>query len=84
MAKHASEYKISHKELAAILVREFGIDSGLWTVGVHFTMAGAIAGPSDDAMLPAAIVGVQSVGLTRAEAPGPLTFDAAELRAETD
>lgn len=66
-------------EVAVMLIKSSGITSGLWHVGARFGFAAINAGPVPAEVVPTAVVGLQSVILSPAEAPGPLVFDAAEL-----
>jgi hypothetical protein len=73
--------KFSYKELAEILVKKQGIKEGHWAVYLKFGLAGANAGPTEDAVVPTAIVPVMEMGIQRFDQPGPLTIDASKLAA---
>ena len=79
MAKNPSGFTFTHKEIAALLMKDADIHDGLWILGVTFTLAAANAGPDEGSMIPAAVVGVRSVELKKSDKPGPMIFDAAEL-----
>jgi hypothetical protein len=67
------------REIARLALRERGIRSGLWRIGVGLRFAPVNAGTSEAEMLPGAIVGIESIVLSPATEGGPLTFDAAGL-----
>ena len=69
---------ISHQELLEMLVKKAKIHDGKWMLLVNFTFSGANIGPTPESAMPAAMVGVQNVGLMRAEpgAPTGLVIDA--------
>lgn len=79
MTATQSEIKLTHKELAAMLLRQYKIHEGFWQLTMTFGFSATNAGPSEEEVMPAVVVGVQAVGLTRSEKKGPITFDAAEL-----
>ena len=83
MAKVASQYRLTTKELAQLLIKECDLHEGLWSLSVEFAFSGINAGPDENNIMPSAIIGVQSVGLARADAEGPLVFDAAALNPKT-
>jgi len=70
-----------HKEIASALIREQGIKEGLWGVYLEFGIQGANISipPSNDAMVPAAIVPVLKIGIQRFDSPNSLTVDAAKV-----
>jgi hypothetical protein len=88
----ADMYKFSHKEVVEALIKQQGIHDGLWSLYIEFGIAAAnmnmalqpagqaIAAPSDaDALTPAAIVPVVSIGLIRSANLNRLTVDAGEV-----
>jgi hypothetical protein len=77
----AARYVYSYKEIAEALVKQQGIHEGLWGIYMEFGIAGAniSPGPSEDQLVPAAIVPILKVGLQRFEKPSALTVDAAEV-----
>lgn len=70
---------LSLKELAAILVRHKELHEGLYDVSMEFQIAVGAIGPSPDAVLPGAMVGISRIGLSKVEQMGPQTVDAAML-----
>lgn len=73
----ATRYTFSHKEIAEVLVKHQGIHEGLWMLYLEFGIQAANAGPSDDQLLPVAIVPVLKMGLQKSQAMNSLTVDAA-------
>lgn len=73
-------------EIAKALFIARGIEDGLWHVGslMHFGALTAGWEGMGNVALPTALVGVAGVALTKVEAAGPMVFDAAELRNQTD
>ncbi|HEX6708337.1 MAG TPA: hypothetical protein VF169_26625 [Albitalea sp.] len=78
-APTTQQHSFSWLDIARCLMKEKGITNGLWMTGVELGFAAANAGPTTGSVVPAGMVAVQSIVLTRAKAPGPLVFDAAEL-----
>jgi hypothetical protein len=74
-------YVFDYKEVAEALVKKQNIHEGLWGIYMEFGIgAGNIpAGPSEQVLLPAAIVPVVKIGIQRFDAPSSLTVDAAEV-----
>lgn len=77
--KDVLEISFSWAEIASLLFKAQGIESGLWQVAVGLRFAGLNSGPADDSMLPTALVAFEKIGLVRASAPGPMVFDASSL-----
>ena len=74
-------YVFDYKEVAEALVKKQNIHEGLWGIYMEFGIgAGNIpAGPSEQVLLPAAIVPVVKIGIQRFDKPSSLTVDAAEV-----
>lgn len=79
MAKAPSEFYYDIKELIELFLKDAEIHDGLWMLQAQFAMAGGNFGPSEDQVLPGALVGIQKMGIKRVVEKGPLVFDAAEL-----
>jgi len=73
----------THKELAALLVKQAGVHEGHWGLLVEFGLGAAnipIAGSDGGFTLkPAAIIPVNSIGILKFDEPTPLTVDAAQV-----
>jgi hypothetical protein len=70
-----------HKEIARALVQEQGIKEGYWGIYLEFGIQGANISlpPSQDTLVPAAIVPVLKIGIQRFNSPNSLTVDASKL-----
>ena len=72
------------KELAEILIQKEQITEGFWGIFLEFGLGGGNVQITPDALLPAAIVSIQKIGIQRFDAPNPLTVDASALNAEIE
>lgn len=70
---------ISHKELIEILIKFHGLHEGIWQLYVEFGLAAANVQTGDGQLSPAAIVGVNKIGLTKVDAENPLAVDASKV-----
>lgn len=78
-SKSVPQYEVTLDEIARLVLASKGVSSGLWHLGARFQFAAIQAGDSESAMRPAGVVALRSIGLTPAQKPGPLVFDAEEL-----
>lgn len=71
----------SYNELTTLLIKHQGIHEGLWslTVQMGFQAAHIKVGPSDEDVVPAAIVPLIKIGIQKQDKPNPLTVNAAEV-----
>ena len=76
-----SQYTVKPKELTEIIIKQADIHEGKWILMVSFGFTATNAGPEGGELLPSAIIGVQKVGIQRAEpnTPPELIVDAAEV-----
>jgi hypothetical protein len=74
-------YAFDYKEVAEALIKKQGIHEGLWGVYMEFGIGAANipSDPSQQTLLPAAIVPVVKIGIQRFDRPTSLTVDAAEV-----
>lgn len=84
MAKIATQYKYSHKELVAIMLKDAGIHEGFWNLSVDFRLGAGAFGPTPDEVAPSGFVsidmiGIQRVSLQEGQPIPPLTYSAEEL-----
>jgi hypothetical protein len=75
----ANQITYSFKELATLMVKEQGLQEGIWGVYVRFGISAANAGPSDSDLKPTALVPVVDIGLQRFEELNNLSVDAAQV-----
>ena len=74
-----NQYVFSFKELAEALIKKQDLHEGIWGVYVEFAIHGANAGPSDDQLLPTAIVPIMKLGLQKFGSENNLSVDAAKV-----
>lgn len=70
------KYVFTYREVAEALVKQQDIHEGVWSIYVEFGLAGANTGPSDDQLLPTAIVPIVRMGLVRVPKENALSVDA--------
>lgn len=73
---------LSLREVGEALVKHLGLHAGLYDLGIEFKLAVGQVGPTQDSVLPGAIVGVSRIGLAEATSKGPNTIDASEVNPE--
>lgn len=71
-----------HDEVVTALLKAQGIHEGLWQLYVRFTLRGTNIGPSNTELLPAGIVAIQEIGITRVAELTNLAVDAAKANPE--
>jgi hypothetical protein len=76
-----NQYTFSHKEIVELMIKKIGLHEGRWMLQITFGFAALNGGPSPEQAMPSGVVGVQTIGLIRAqpESPASLTVDAAEV-----
>lgn len=67
------------KDVTRTLIGYLGIHEGHFTLAVEFAFTAGNVGPSTDATMPGAIIGLSKIGIVETEQPGPNTVDAAEV-----
>ncbi|MBH2042096.1 MAG: hypothetical protein I8H87_00865 [Comamonadaceae bacterium] len=87
MAKTASQFTYSHKELVTLMLKDAGIHEGLWNLSVNFRLGAGAFGPTPEEVAPSGFVSVDAVGIQKMEPKEgqpipPLTYDAKELNPE--
>jgi hypothetical protein len=71
--------KFSFQELVTLMVKQQGLKEGHWGLFVRFGISAINIGESEQVVFPAAIVPLMEVGLTKYDAPSPLSVDAATI-----
>jgi hypothetical protein len=73
------------KEITTLLLKEQHIHEGLWGIVFEFGLVGAVIPfpPGSNTSNPAAIIGIQKIGIQRFEKENPLTVDAAEVNPQS-
>jgi len=71
----------SYKELTTVLIKHQNIHEGLWAVTVQMGFNAQIikAGPSEEDIVPGAIIPLFKIGIQKHDKPNPLTVNAAEV-----
>lgn len=74
-------YTFKHKELVELLIKASKVHEGKWVLQVNFGFAAVNMGQNDDDILPAALVLMNHVGITKAKADSPkaLVVDASDV-----
>lgn len=70
---------LSHGELAAVLMKHFGIHEGWYDVSFEIQIAIGKVGPVDGPQLPGGAMGIRRVGLNKVAPNTPGAVDAAEV-----
>jgi hypothetical protein len=76
-----TQITFSHKELAEILVRHQNLHEGIWGLHIEFGLTAANIGVVPD-IVPAAIVPILKIGLTRFGEVNAVSVDAAQVNSE--
>lgn len=71
--------QLTLKQLTEILIRHYNLTEGFYELSVEINFTAANAGPSQDQVLPSAIVSFSRVGLAVSSAESPLAIDAATI-----
>ncbi|MCL6739882.1 hypothetical protein LZ518_01845 [Sphingomonas sp. RB56-2] len=77
----ANQYSLSHRELTEIIIKHADVHEGKWMLMATFGFNAGNFGPSENDVLPGAVVAIQQLGIQRAEAGAPagMIVDAAEV-----
>ena len=75
----ATEFSFSFKEVVEALLKKQGIHEGLWGLSVKFGIQATNVGPNASDLLPAAIVPLMSIGLSKFESETSLSVDASKV-----
>lgn len=78
MAKPTA-YSFTLREITEVLIREQGITSGHWQVGVHFNVVPATVAINEGETLPTMAVQVQRLNLVAVPEPTAMSVDAGAL-----
>lgn len=68
---------LQHSELVTLLIREFGVHEGIWTLAVELQFAALTAGTDDQSAYPTGLVSVKSIGLSPGVKVNNISVDAA-------
>lgn len=70
---------LNNRELAELLVRQYGLHEGHYELLVEFMIGSGNMGPNPESVAPTAFVSFSKVGLTKVPAPTPMSVDAAAV-----
>lgn len=70
------QIQLSLRDLAVILIKEFGYHQGLFDLSIEFQIGIGGVGPDPTSQIPGAMIGVSKIGLLNAKSFGPTTVDA--------
>ena len=70
---------LSIRELTALLIKHHELHEGQFDLLLEYQFGVGAFGPNPQSITPGVMVGLSSIGLTTASAPGPLTVDAAQV-----
>lgn len=74
---------LTMRELAAVLVKHYGLHEGRYDLTIEFQVGVGSVGPDKGPRAPGVAVGIAKIGLSRSTAEGPMTVDAAESNPPT-
>jgi hypothetical protein len=75
----ANQYVFTYKEVVESLIKHQGLHDGVWSLLIKFGIGAANLGPSDDALIPTAMVPVLELGLMKGTKENNLAVDAAKV-----
>ncbi|HSI24782.1 MAG TPA: hypothetical protein VK952_04095 [Methylotenera sp.] len=73
------DHILSLKELATLLVKNFGLTEGLFDLSIEFQIGVGGVGPDPATLIPGATIGVSKIGLQSTNEKRADTVDAAEV-----
>jgi len=74
-----NRFEFTYAEVAEALIKKQDIHEGIWAVSLKFGLGATLGGPSEIEAVPAAVVPVMSIGLTKVDIEGRLAIDAAKV-----
>jgi hypothetical protein len=79
--ENAIRYSIGYEEVAKFLFQKHGLHEGIWGIYIVFKMAAINAIGPDKSVSPAAVLGIQEMGIAPAQlqVESTIAFDAARL-----
>lgn len=72
-------YSFTHKEVVEALIKAQGLHEGIWGLSVEFGIGAVNAGPSEDQILPTAVVPIVKMGIVKGLKENNLFLDAAKV-----
>jgi len=77
------KYSFTYKEVVEALIKKQGLHDGIWMLSVEFGIGAVNAGPTEDQVMPTAVVPVVKLGLAKTDKEGNLSVDAAKVNPAT-
>lgn len=71
-----SKIEFTHKEVVEALLKKQGIHQGIWGIYMEFRLAAINSGPSDEDLMPTAMVPVTKIGIHQVDRINSLSVDA--------
>jgi hypothetical protein len=75
----STQYMFSHKEVVESLIKRLDLHEGIWGLRVEFGLGAANVALPESERMPAAIVPVMKIGLSRGTELDNLSADAAQV-----
>ena len=69
-----NQYTFSHAELVEAMIKKADVREGKWVIAITFGFGAGNFGANEEEAHPGAIVGVQKIGIQRAQADTPLSM----------
>ena len=73
------KFVFEYKEIVELLIKKEDIHEGLWTINLDLSLKGANMGPSDEQLVPVAMIAILRIGIQRVEEKTNLTVDSSEV-----
>lgn len=70
---------LKHSDLVALLIKEFGIHDGIWTLAVELQFGALTAGADEQSLYPTGLVSVKSIGLSPGSKENNISIDASRV-----
>ncbi len=68
-----------YKEITELLIKKENIHEGIWALNLDFGLKGANMGPSDEQLVPVAMVAILKIGLQRVDTETNLSVNASKV-----
>jgi hypothetical protein len=78
-----NNYSFDFQEVVEALIKQQGINTGLWALAVEFGIKATNIGPDNKNLSPAAIIPIKNIGLIRATELTNLSVDASIVNPAT-
>lgn len=72
-------YTFTHREVVEALIKQQGLHEGIWMISMEFGIGAVNAGPTEDQIVPTAMVPIVKMGLAKADKESNISVDAARV-----